>query len=579
MPQQRQMSLTSNFSDTQMDDILKCGICHSEFLDPRQLKCGHVFCFKCIKTDYETRDRNNGKCPICRTDYWPSPSRAIDSLPQCPLPLRHILSIRRSRKNCCEYCQDTPALYICIRCRLWLCNDCRSKTCIQRRQSSGTHEAFPQHDLEPDLLDIVVRSRGDSCAEHQHLDVKWYCSQCSRLACSLCKINSHVGHVSLVSVETKAQEVRVHLQTIISSLKAKQCKHKDNKATLTELISSCCKVFVDVKHCYTSIDHCNVGIEECEKLILSISKLLDNGSLKVIVENYLNLKERISTELHKRLVLDRVREVILPKPVPTEQEDEIANPDEEHQTEKNPCESTWENTDISIANGDACESLQCKCDDVTCWICLHCRKWLCGSCKASSCEAGRQRDAKHTPLNADIDPTLYDIVVRSRSSSCNTHPTYNIESFCCKCHVPVCNLCSYRHGHHTVVSIAERSWSCRRIMEEKLKQLNTKIQEYSVTLDRLSKIKRNCHFHMLNSEYFDNISRECASRSRTCDDLNKVLHLLLKYASKSVLVEIFCTKESKIEQELQYTPSDHLSEIKRMANFLSETLSDKLQQQ
>ncbi|KAL5238691.1 hypothetical protein ACI65C_006101, partial [Semiaphis heraclei] len=41
---------------------LTCSICFEIFEKPSELKCSHVFCFKCIKHWM----RNNKSCPMCR---------------------------------------------------------------------------------------------------------------------------------------------------------------------------------------------------------------------------------------------------------------------------------------------------------------------------------------------------------------------------------------------------------------------------------------------------------------------------------------------------------------------------------
>lgn len=45
---------------------LKCPICNIEEKDAILTKCFHVFCYKCLKTRYETRQR---KCPKCNQNF------------------------------------------------------------------------------------------------------------------------------------------------------------------------------------------------------------------------------------------------------------------------------------------------------------------------------------------------------------------------------------------------------------------------------------------------------------------------------------------------------------------------------
>ncbi|OWF51468.1 uncharacterized protein LOC110449115 [Mizuhopecten yessoensis] len=563
-----------------MDEILKCGICRSELSDPRQLQCGHVFCFECIDTDFKIRDRNNGKCPICRADFWLNPCRDTESLPKCPIPFLHILSIRKSPEQCCEYpeCERRPAPFICVRCRLWLCDTCKSTTCTKNKNPLRMHEAFQQHELEPTLFDIVKRSRHNVCREHSQIDVEWYCNRCNTLACNLCKINLHEGHGSLMAMDAKVHECRAELEKTIILLKEKQNEHTKNKYTLTKLISSCCKEFVNVRHCHTALDHCNIGWEECEKLILLISKLLGYGSMKVIIETSLHLEERIKTELEKRLLLEKVREVLLTSSVKIKPEatDVKIVDDEQMQRNDDACEHDDIEPSVALC-GDACESLVCTSEEGVIWLCVWCRKWLCGNCKMAPCTMGRLTDESHTAWNAsDIDPALYAIVTRSRCSSCTTHPENDVESYCCECHVIACRLCCHRHEHHEVVTITTKADSYKENIEEKTKELRKKVAEYLITKCKVSKIQGGCHFKILKSKYFVSVTSECILRMNKCDNLNKTLHFLLQYASERVIVETFDKIESEIEEELQKDPSDNLSELRHVINSLSGTLSQAI---
>lgn len=60
------------------DDNTKCQICKKNFIDPRQLPCSHIYCFRCIcdKVSYKYK---NFMCP--KKDGTIIQQNEIDSLP------------------------------------------------------------------------------------------------------------------------------------------------------------------------------------------------------------------------------------------------------------------------------------------------------------------------------------------------------------------------------------------------------------------------------------------------------------------------------------------------------------------
>ena len=62
----------------QLEEIIKCAICHDNLTDPRVLPCSHTFCLQCMK---DVASHNNGQfvCPL--RDGATIAGTRIDSLP------------------------------------------------------------------------------------------------------------------------------------------------------------------------------------------------------------------------------------------------------------------------------------------------------------------------------------------------------------------------------------------------------------------------------------------------------------------------------------------------------------------
>lgn len=58
----------NNITEKEEDNDLKCSICMQTFVDPVYMSCmaSHEFCFKCILTWVEGKEKIENSCPICR---------------------------------------------------------------------------------------------------------------------------------------------------------------------------------------------------------------------------------------------------------------------------------------------------------------------------------------------------------------------------------------------------------------------------------------------------------------------------------------------------------------------------------
>ena len=59
--------------------LFECGLCLNVFEDPRNLPCGHTYCFKCTKQLIATNKNDQPSCAICRKS-WTVPVEGLRGL-------------------------------------------------------------------------------------------------------------------------------------------------------------------------------------------------------------------------------------------------------------------------------------------------------------------------------------------------------------------------------------------------------------------------------------------------------------------------------------------------------------------
>ena len=58
--------MSSLFDARQLDQELKCSICHEMFKDPRMLPCQHTFCLECLENLSKLGNGKTMDCSLCK---------------------------------------------------------------------------------------------------------------------------------------------------------------------------------------------------------------------------------------------------------------------------------------------------------------------------------------------------------------------------------------------------------------------------------------------------------------------------------------------------------------------------------
>lgn len=181
----------SESPDAQGTPPLKCGICLTDFKDPRTLPCLHSYCLQCLKS-YVSSTKGRGKrfrCPQCRekvkipggdvknfarelSDHTvdASSGAADNNIPGKPPGESLALSDVQQP----DYASSSPSA---------------------SRTSDDNPQGEAEDEREEDVQDeSETPTQSEQCAQHPEESIIWYCRTCSRPACSSCMLEKHHNH-------------------------------------------------------------------------------------------------------------------------------------------------------------------------------------------------------------------------------------------------------------------------------------------------------------------------------------------------------------------------------------------------
>ena len=199
----------------------ECSVCieelniHCEEKQPRLLKCGHSFCFGCMRDMSKKNDNAEICCPIC-LEITKLDTEGVDSLRKNFALMELLNTLENSSQNVstselsglCVDC-DGPTGMFCSQCpgSPALCSSCFS--IIHQTPNKKQHS----------LVELEER-RVINCTEHNE-ECKLYCYNDNALVCLMCAhYGSHKGH-SVDLVEKATKTIRLQLDSAEENTKAK----------------------------------------------------------------------------------------------------------------------------------------------------------------------------------------------------------------------------------------------------------------------------------------------------------------------------------------------------------------------
>lgn len=559
-----------------MDDVvesIKCPICLEQFPnDIRTITCGHSFCFECIANHFEIHDKNCAPCPVCRTRFWPR-NRDVNNLAKNFIA-RQIADEYLSEDRSCETngCDQDKSPFLCLICRRWLCDECATQLCIGNDKK---HNVYKIEQIDPELFDIVKRSRHKKCYSCRTHDVGWYCPQCSVLVCELCKFNRHPHH-KLKDIDHHASDTREDIKKTIHTLQQKQQEHKHNLEVHRNLQSVVSVELFDTADCQRVIERCERDIRNCDKIVKVLTQLLQFASDTVLIVTYLNLQERISTEHNQDHSLKRLWKELscweseCHEVSTTCVENNIKLPEKRLTSDVEGCQSVSEES-IKRYTSSACENANCIRGCKATMLCLACIKWICDYCSNRRCNLDDSSSNHEVLAVRDMDLQLYDVILTNRSYKCAAHSGQDVTHFCTQCNVPVCKKCQASvHLDHTMADISDRYHYCCIQLKKYDEKLQSSAEEFRRTKQKFCEIQQSSCNEVLNPSYIENVIKKCKARINSRESLSMQLKYLDRYGYQPVVVDMYQRLQSEIDNELKICPTEFTKPLCQLMCYVAE---------
>ena len=215
--------MASKISAELLENIVRCGACEHDLVDPRILPCLHTFCFACL------RNRECGKqtgeviqCHICKLEIPDAGFGGIkkNTFVQKLLDLRQLMADCTKMNLPCDACSEDgneeneevpPAYVYCVECKQKMCESC-SKS--HKRFTVSRHHRLVQLTDEISFRELLEIFDQQLCDLHERDPVTMYCVDCKSALCAMC-LASHAGH-DYETVQAIGEKFRDRLESAIA---------------------------------------------------------------------------------------------------------------------------------------------------------------------------------------------------------------------------------------------------------------------------------------------------------------------------------------------------------------------------
>ncbi|XP_061180441.1 E3 ubiquitin-protein ligase TRIM56-like [Saccostrea echinata] len=228
-----------SLSSTLKDDFLTCTICYEVFSEPKTLPCLHSFCKFCISGFIKTNElKPPYHCPVCRENF----ALEVDEIKTNFCLTNMIDLVKKSDELFCSFCklldENRPALFQCLTCLDYLCEECAKMRHSFTRQTRN-HQVVSMKDIKTGKHDNEIRlAQKTRCSSHTDEILLFLCTSCQAPVCRDCLIYKHREH-GFKPIADLRKEKEQKINEIIDPLKKKLEDLQKSSAVLSVEINSC----------------------------------------------------------------------------------------------------------------------------------------------------------------------------------------------------------------------------------------------------------------------------------------------------------------------------------------------------
>uniref|UniRef100_A0A8C6WT31 Tripartite motif-containing protein 16-like n=1 Tax=Neogobius melanostomus TaxID=47308 RepID=A0A8C6WT31_9GOBI len=183
---------------------ISCSICLEYLTDPVTTPCGHSYCMKCLEAHWDQRSVYS--CPQCRQSFSPRPALVKNTV---LADLVEQLLTTGQTKSHADNCPAGPGDVACDTCgetrqkAVKSCLQCLASYCDDHIQPHHRSPVFKTHQLvapSHHLTDYI-------CSVHNKV-LELFCRTDQQSICSLCSMDQHKDHHTVLAVEERNQLVK-----------------------------------------------------------------------------------------------------------------------------------------------------------------------------------------------------------------------------------------------------------------------------------------------------------------------------------------------------------------------------------
>ncbi|XP_027879848.1 tripartite motif-containing protein 16-like [Xiphophorus couchianus] len=252
-------------------ETFSCSICLDLLKDPVAIPCGHSYCMKCIKTQWDEEDqKGNHSCPQCRETFTPRPvlkkntmlAALVEQLKKTGLQAAAAAAADADHCNAgpedvaCDFCtgRKLKAIKSCLFCLVSYCKN--------HLQPHLDVPGMKKHKL----VEPTKNLQENICSRHDEV-MKMFCRTDQKCVCLICLMEEHKGH-DTVSAATERTERQRELEERRGNIQQRiQDREEDVKLLQQE-----------VEAISRSADK---TVEDSEKIFTQLIRLLQKRSSEV----------------------------------------------------------------------------------------------------------------------------------------------------------------------------------------------------------------------------------------------------------------------------------------------------------